>query len=65
MRKLLFRDARRRPAAPALPQGFDVCVRLRKGDKIVRRNERGDVEIVRVTSEVARLDASGAPRPTA
>ena len=65
MRKLLFRDARRRPPAPSLPQGFDVCVTLRKGDKIVRRNGRGEVEIVRVTTEVALLDASGAPRRTA
>lgn len=65
MRKLLFRDARRRPAPPALPQGFDVCVTLRKGDKIVRRNERGEVEIVRVTSDVALLDANGASRRTA
>ena len=55
MRKLLFR--RRRPAVPpVLAQGFDVRVTLRRGDKVVRRNERGEVEIVRVTSEVAQLD---------
>ena len=64
MRKLLFRDAQRRPDRAPLAQGFDVSVSLRKGDKIVRRNERGEVEIVRVTSDGAMLDASGAPRRT-
>jgi hypothetical protein len=55
MRKLLFR--RRRPAVtPALSQGFDVSVTLRRGDKVVRRNERGEIEIVRVVTDVAQLD---------
>jgi hypothetical protein len=62
MRKLLFRVRRRRKVETPLPQGFDVCVTLRRGDKIVRRNERGDVEVVRVTGDVVRVDASGAPR---
>ena len=61
MKRLLFRVTRRTPQA-SLAQGFDVCVSLRKGDKIVRRNGRGEIEIVRVTADVARLDATGAPR---
>jgi hypothetical protein len=64
MRKLLFRVMRRTREA-SLAQGFDVCVSLRKGDKIVRRNGRGEIEIVRVTTDVARLDATGAPGRTA
>ena len=55
MMKLLLRF-RRPAAAPTLAQGFDVRVTLRRGDKIVRRNDRGEVEIVRVTSDVAQLD---------
>ena len=55
MKKLLFR--RWRPAvASTLPQGFDVRVTLRRGDKVVRRNERGEIEIVRVVTDVADLD---------
>ena len=61
MKKLSFRGPPRKPEA-SLAQGFDVCVTLRKGDKIVRRNGRGDIEIVRVTTDVAQLDATGAPR---
>ncbi|MBI2204892.1 MAG: hypothetical protein HYU41_13675 [Candidatus Rokubacteria bacterium] len=59
MRLLFF--GRKRPAAPAspLPQGFDVSVNLRKGDKVVRRNRRGDVEIVCVTTDVTQLDVRG------
>ena len=58
MKNLLFR--RRRPAPPAavLSQGFDVRVLLRKGDKIVRRNSRGEIEIVCVAAEIA-LDQNG------
>jgi hypothetical protein len=64
MRKLLFR--RKRAAAPAiLPQGFDVRVTLRRGDKVVRRNRRGEVEIVRVTTEIAQLDLNGDDRGAA
>jgi hypothetical protein len=55
MRKLLLRL--RRPALPAVIEpGFDVRVTLRRGDKVVRRNDRGEVEIVRVTTDVAQLD---------
>jgi|RhiMetdeSRZDD1v2_1073273.scaffolds.fasta_scaffold302173_4 hypothetical protein len=50
---------RRRPDAPSLPQGFDVCLTLRKGEKVVRRNRNGEVEIVRLQADVTRLDASG------
>lgn len=59
MRRLFF--GRKRPAANAspLPQGFDVSVNLRKGDKVVRRNDRGDVEIVCVTSDITQLDVRG------
>ena len=64
MRKLLFLGLRRKPE-PSLAQGFDVCVTLRKGDKIVRRNGRGEIEIVRVTTDAARIDAAGTPRRTA
>ena len=64
MKHLLFRGPWRKPA-PSLAQGFDVSVTLRKGDKIVRRNGQGEIEIVRVTSDVARLDATGDPRRTA
>ncbi|MBI1734742.1 MAG: hypothetical protein HYR51_06165 [Candidatus Rokubacteria bacterium] len=55
MRKLLFRR-RRATVPPILAQGFDVRVTLRRGDKVVRRNHRGEVEIVRVTADVAELD---------
>ena len=57
MKRLLFR--KRRPEPPSLPQGFDVCLTLRKGEKVVRRNRHGEVEIVRLQSDVTRLDASG------
>jgi hypothetical protein len=40
-----------RTLRPALPEGFGVQVRLRKGDKIVRRDAHGHVQIVRVTVE--------------
>ena len=62
---MLFGSPRRRPERAPISQGFDVCVTLRKGDKIVRRNARGEVEIVRVTADVALLDANGEPRRTA
>jgi hypothetical protein len=35
---------------------FGVRVTLRKGDKIVRRDARGDIQVVQVTEE--RLDMS-------
>ena len=57
MRKLLF--GKRRPDPPALPQGFDVCLSLRKGEKVVRRNSRGEIEIVQLQADVTRLDANG------
>ncbi len=61
MRNFLFRR-KRLVTGPVLPQGFDVRVTLRKGDKVVRRNRRGDVEIVRVTTEIAQLDPNGDDR---
>jgi hypothetical protein len=60
MRKLLFRKRRLDPSS--LPQGFDVCLTLRKGEKVVRRNRDGEIEIVRLQSDVTRLDPSGNDR---
>jgi hypothetical protein len=55
---------RRKPSEPrlSLPQGFDVKVSLRKGDKVVRRTRRGEIEIVEMTVDVARLDVDGKDR---
>ncbi|MBI2218123.1 MAG: hypothetical protein HYU51_12575 [Candidatus Rokubacteria bacterium] len=58
---------RRRPSQPlsSLPQGFDVKVTLRRGDKVVRRTRKGDVEILQITTDIARLDFDGEDRGVA
>ncbi len=53
------------PAYPPLPQGFEVKVTLRRGDKVVRRTKRGDIEVIRVTTDVAQLDVDGKDRGAA
>jgi hypothetical protein len=58
---------RRKPSAPllSLPQGFDVKVSLRKGDRVVRRTSRGEIEILEMAVDVARLDVDGEDRGAA
>lgn len=58
MKRFIF--GRKRPApVSTLPRGFDISVTLRKGDKVVRRNRRGDVEIVCVSADVKQLNVGG------
>jgi hypothetical protein len=50
---------------PSLPQGFEVKVTLRRGDKVVRRTIDGEIEILKITADVARLDVNGEDRGAA
>jgi hypothetical protein len=59
---LFRRRARRRPAIAALPE-FGIRVTLRRGDRIVRRDARGAIEVVRITDERVDLRDVQAARP--
>jgi hypothetical protein len=62
MRLFRRRTSRRVVTAEVAPE-FGVRVTLRKGDKIVRRDARGGIEVVQVTQE--QLDMSHVhTRPT-
>jgi hypothetical protein len=52
----LFRRTTRKAAALQLTPEFGVRVTLRKGDKIVRRDARGTIHVVKITEE--RVDMS-------
>jgi hypothetical protein len=68
MRWFLRRPPRPAPAASQPPE-FGVRIVLRKGDKIVRRDARGEVRITRVTEErvdereILSLTGVRGPRP--
>jgi len=59
----LFRRTSRRAAAVQVAPEFGVRVTLRKGDKIVRRDARGAIHVVRVTEEQVDLRDMRPPRP--
>ena len=52
----LFRRTSRRAGADDVVPEFGVRVTLRKGDKIVRRDARGAIQVLKVTDE--RVDMS-------
>ena len=52
----LFRRTTRKAAAIQVAPEFGVRVTLRRGDKIVRRDARGAIQVVQVTEE--RVDMS-------
>lgn len=52
--RLFRRRSSRRAAAIEVAPEFGVRVTLRKGDRIVRRDARGTIEVVEVTEE--RMD---------
>ena len=47
----LFRRTSRKAAVIQLTPEFGVRVTLRKGDKIVRRDARGVIHVVKITEE--------------
>ncbi len=59
----LFRRTPRRAAAPEVAPEFGVRVTLRKGDKIVRRDAKGVIQVVLVTEEHVDLRDVRAARP--
>jgi hypothetical protein len=52
--KLFRRTARPSATVPVDPE-FGVQVTLRKGDKIVRRDARGAIRVMRVTEECVEM----------
>jgi hypothetical protein len=56
--RLCRRTARPSPTIPIAPE-FGVQVTLRKGDKVVRRDARGAIHIMRVTEERVELTDLG------
>jgi len=59
----LFRRTSRKTAAIEVAPEFGVRITLRKGDKIVRRDARGAIHVVRVTEEHVDLRDVHAARP--
>jgi hypothetical protein len=59
----LFRRASRRAATVQVAPEFGVRLTLRKGDKIVRRDARGAIHVVRVTEERVDLRDVRPARP--
>jgi hypothetical protein len=60
---MLFKRAARQHSPIRVDPDFGVQVRLRKGDKIVRRDARGTIHVRRVTEECVELADIGGPPP--
>jgi hypothetical protein len=59
----LFRRTSRRGAAVEVAPEFGVRLTLRKGDKIVRRDARGAIQVTCVTEERVDMREVQAARP--
>ena len=59
----LFRRTVSAPATDRVAPEFGVQVTLRKGDKIVRRDARGAIQVTRVTEDRVELADLGRIRP--
>jgi len=59
----LFRRTSRRAVAVEVAPEFGVRLTLRKGDKIVRRDAHGAIQVTRVTEEHVDVRQVSAARP--